>query len=312
MRAAGRSWKDIASHLQTAGVKTAWGNDQWVAKSCRAMMQNRVYLGEARHGEYLMPNAHPALVDEVTWRRAALAGHRPHKAVGAAPSVLQGVMRCGSCRHAMGTTGIRRPNGTAYRRWSCTGVSAAGRCPGPASVSTAMPIEKYVVDALKERAAAAGLRREATAPTDELTAAVAELQQARHALEVYRDDPRIIDLLGADAFAEGLSVRVDRVSAAESAVAALQPDQAAGPWEALAEAWDGLDLDEQREVLRAAVQAIFIKPGRSRHESFGPDNVHIAWRGDDVDLPAGVRSVPLAPLRFADPPLASPSRSDRR
>ncbi|WP_210492258.1 recombinase family protein [Patulibacter sp. SYSU D01012] len=307
MRAQGRSWRDIAEHLQAAGVTTAWGNEQWVAKSCRAMIQNRVYLGEARHGEYVTPGAHPALVDEVTWRRANQTGHRPVKAVSAAPSILQGLMRCGSCRHAMGTTGIRRPDGSTYRRWACTGVSAAGRCPGPASISTAVPIEGYVVEQLKQRAGAAAARLEQEAPDiAALDDAREELRQAVAALEVYRDDPRVIDALGADAFAEGLAKRAQRMKDAEREVDRLTADRSEpGHLGNLLEVWDHLEQEEQRELLRTAVQGVYVRPGRSRHTPLGPDNVRVVWRGEDVAVPSGVRSTVLPPLRFGDPAAAA-------
>jgi site-specific DNA recombinase len=303
MRAQGHSWRDLSEHLQSAGVKTAWGNTQWVAKSCRSMIQNRVYLGEARHGEFVMQDAHPALTDELTWRRANQSGHRPAKPVGAAPSVLQGLMRCGSCRHAMGTTGIKRPNGTAYRRWHCLGTSAAGRCPGPASISTAVPIEDYVIEALKSRAGEAAARLRDDAPSIAAAdKARDELRQATAALQVYRDDPRIIEVLGADAFAEGLTKRAARMLAAQRTVDEIETANGnGGDMGALVDVWAHLELEEQRTILRSAVQAVFIRPGRSRHTPLGPDNVHIAWRGDGIEVPSGVNSVTLPPLRFGDP-----------
>jgi site-specific DNA recombinase len=308
MRAQGRSWADMARHLQDSGVKTAWGNVQWTGASCRGIIQNRVYLGEARHGEYVMPGAHPALTDEVTWRRANQSGHRPFKPVGEAPSVLQGLMRCGSCRHAMGTTGISRPNGSTYRRWHCIGTSAAGKCPGPASISTAVPIEQYVVDAFKARAQEASARLEDDAPALAATdAAREELRQATAALEVYRDDPRIIDALGVDAFAEGLAKRAARLRDSQRALDTLTADDGGeGDLSRLADVWAHLELDEQRAILRAAVQAVFVQPGRSRHTPLSPDNVRIMWRGEDIDLPSAARTVTLAPLRFGDPTAAPP------
>jgi hypothetical protein len=303
MRAGGASWRDIGEHLEAAGVTTAWGNATWVAKSCREMMKNRVYLGEARHGEFVTPGAHPALTDEMTWRRAGMAGHSPVKAVRAAPSILQGLMRCGSCRHAMGTTGVTRENGATYRRWQCLGKSAAGRCPGPASISTAVPIEDNVVELLKERAGEAAARSREDAPTlAAIDAARDELRQAEAALGVYRDDPRVIDALGADAFAEGLVKRAGRVNGAQRELDRLMAETGNdGALNRLVEVWEHLDLEERRTIVRSAIQAVFVRPGRSRHTPLGPSNIRIAWRGDDVDLPGGVANAALPPLRFGDP-----------
>src|SRR6266508_528609 len=58
-KAEGASWSQVAQILE-AKSKGA------TAK----VISNRVYLGEARSGKFVRPNAHPALVDDVLFRRA--------------------------------------------------------------------------------------------------------------------------------------------------------------------------------------------------------------------------------------------------
>ena len=54
-----RAWSNI---IRLLGVKSQ-GN-------ASSILKNRVYLGEARSGQFVKPNAHPALVSEELFRRA--------------------------------------------------------------------------------------------------------------------------------------------------------------------------------------------------------------------------------------------------
>jgi DNA invertase Pin-like site-specific DNA recombinase len=81
---------------------------------------NRAYLGEAKSGDFMKENAHPALVDEDTFRRANRrfpkadkGGGRPSK-VARPPALLPAdVIRCGTCGH--GLTRQTNAKGDHYR-----------------------------------------------------------------------------------------------------------------------------------------------------------------------------------------------------
>lgn len=288
-RASGASWAACAAALKEAGVLTAWGNEDWSYKSVRALIGNRVYLGEARHGEFVTPGAHPPLTDEITFVRANQRAARPAKKLNGAPTILQGLMRCGTCRYAMSSANIRR-DGQTYRRWICIPGSRTGGCDQPAAITTAAPIERYVLDAVIERMRSVGAKAGGgNEPDPEYAAATEALDGARRDLESYRDSPSILDALGADRFAAGLRVRAERADAAErelvrlaSAAIGTSDEKLFG----LAETLPGLDVEEQQEIVRSVVQSVFIRPGRSRHDALSPAWVRIAWRGETIQLPA--------------------------
>jgi DNA invertase Pin-like site-specific DNA recombinase len=71
MAAAGVPPARIARYLNERGLPSG-DNEQAVWKSSRIkrLLANRVYLGEARYGDFTNPDAHDPLTDETTWLRA--------------------------------------------------------------------------------------------------------------------------------------------------------------------------------------------------------------------------------------------------
>lgn len=69
-KAKGASWSELADGLERAGVLTPYGSAFWTSQSLAGVLSNPVYLGEARSGAHVEPDAHPPLVDEQTWRLA--------------------------------------------------------------------------------------------------------------------------------------------------------------------------------------------------------------------------------------------------
>lgn len=301
-RAAGASWTDLVAFIAEHGIPTSWGNTSWSRKTVRTVIGNRVYLGEARHGEFVTPGAHPPLTDESTFRLANERGHAPRKAAGRAPSFLQGLIRCGTCRYSMASTGLTTQTGT-YRRWSCIAHTSSGVCEQPAAISTASPIEQYVADALRDRLAGATATATEEAP-DIGDTLEADLQAARRVFEAYRDSDRVIATLGIEAYEAGLEKHAQRVAdlerqvdertAAKTSTAVLSADLVAD--------WDSMPIEAQQRIARAAIVAVFIRPGRSRHTPLSPDNIRIAWRGEHVPLPGGVTPSKLPPVTYDGPP----------
>lgn len=90
-RAEGTSWSEVARILGVGSQGSA-----------SALLANRVYLGEARSGEFVKPGAHPALVSESLFARVQHSKKRPaHKRVGRDDSLLARVLRCGTCGYAL-------------------------------------------------------------------------------------------------------------------------------------------------------------------------------------------------------------------
>ena len=112
------------------------------------MISNRVYVGEARSGQNVKPNAHPAIVSEAEWQAAQSARSlAPARSTDGA--LLAGLLRCAGCRYVIKPDSMPDRDGERLRLYRCRGEHAAGRCPAKASVLGRV-IEPYVVEAFFE------------------------------------------------------------------------------------------------------------------------------------------------------------------
>jgi hypothetical protein len=68
-RADGRGWVEISRDLDVAGIRQ-WDGRRLNPHMLRRLVRNRAYVGEAHHGEHVLADAHPAIVDEVLWQAA--------------------------------------------------------------------------------------------------------------------------------------------------------------------------------------------------------------------------------------------------
>ena len=117
MRAKGASLNDVARHLTASGAKTAHGND-WSRASARHVLENEVYLGIVRHGEFVNKKAHPALVTPAQFRAAnRKKGRRLSGERGDGRLLGNGLCRCGTCGKCLcyGSTTAKRADGTSKR-----------------------------------------------------------------------------------------------------------------------------------------------------------------------------------------------------
>jgi DNA invertase Pin-like site-specific DNA recombinase len=88
------------------------------------MLRNRVYLGEAKSGEYVKPGAHEALVSEDLFSRVqrTFIKKKASRVLGRDDSLLARVMHCGTCGHAL----VRDRSIGSYRckHLPCTGKAS--------------------------------------------------------------------------------------------------------------------------------------------------------------------------------------------
>jgi hypothetical protein len=61
-RALGDSWTKIAEFLTDNGVRSSKGSPAWSVDGVASLLRNRAYLGEARSGAAVNPNAHEPIV----------------------------------------------------------------------------------------------------------------------------------------------------------------------------------------------------------------------------------------------------------
>lgn len=90
----------------------------------------------------------------------------------------------------------------------------------------------------------------------------ARRDRARHALSVFRDDPAVIDAVGAAEFAEGLRTRRAELDRAERELAREIANSRSDLPEAaeLRHSWAEIDVTTRRRMLRAVFEAVVVKP----------------------------------------------------
>jgi hypothetical protein len=166
-------------------------------------------------------------------------------------------------------------------------------------------VEDYVVEQFFDQAGR--ISAHPHADDGSLTGLEVAASEARDALRVFRDDPRIIATLGADDFAEGLARReaISRaaVQALEDARSALGAESSGITTTTLREVWPSLGIEERRQLLAVAVDAVFIRRGRGRRGDLA-GFVYISWKGEGIDVPRrGCRSNGLMePFVFGEAP----------
>jgi DNA invertase Pin-like site-specific DNA recombinase len=258
-RAAGESITSLARYLEQEGVRTSRGNPGWCYSTLKQVLRNRVYVGEVRSGRFVREDAHPALVDAVTWELAQTP-RQPASAVTRRPSLLAGVVRCAGCGHPL----IAHRRGVEEKTtYSCLRHHAGGACPAPANIDSSL------VEPLVEAAVMRLLSGRRRPPDGELRAAEGRVLQTHAALSRYRDSDRVFALLGEEAFLQGLNVRLERAREAHLRLAATQARTATHELPSASEVrarWPAMDTDARRELLKQVVDCVFVERGHRRPE----------------------------------------------
>jgi site-specific DNA recombinase len=252
----------------------------------RALLRNRVYLGELRVGEHVNSAAHPAIVSEELWDAAQRSVPRPARAASA-PALLAGLVRCAACGHVMSR------QRTAAMVYTCHRIHSGGRCPRPAAIGIGKLDEFVERTALREleRIYATGGRGE------NASSARARAKAAEGELAAYLQAVSAADV-GVEAFAAGARQRRDAVAVAREALErelALVPLAPVGG--SAAELWRLLDAGERNMVLRGLVESVLVAAcGRGRRVP-PEDRVRVVRHGaglpvvglPDVDDPGVLR-----------------------
>lgn len=250
-RANGVTLRACQQYLAEHGVRLSYS-------SMKALFRSRIPLGEIHAGKFVNLNAHPALVDAVTWQRVQRQTERRGRPPVDAETRLMvklGILRCGNCHTAMSATLTVDSSGRKYRQFRC------GRrpdCRQPAAISESL-LEQVVVERWKaeygKRLGAASLDAQVGAAEAELTRAQAQYEAF---LDTFGDDLDLARVREKRAeLRKALDAAVDMVSRVRAA---------AGPSEVLLAGrdWDRLTTDERRDLLRAAYAAIEVAPTTTR------------------------------------------------
>jgi hypothetical protein len=304
-RAAGASWGTLTGLLDQRGVVGPYGAAQWTTRAAEHIIRNPVYLGEARHGEFVNPDAHEPLVTREQWEAAQRAPTGPVKRSDE-PALLAGILRCAGCRHLLKPDKQTMRDKTRARIYRCRGEHASGTCESRGAVLGSV-IEPFVIARFLAHVgdlAADPSRTGVTAA--EVEDAEAVLRDAERELVAFRDSPAILTALGEAEFIAGHEARTRAVDDAQLALAALRNAHAQSGLPPVAELramWPEMTTVEKQIMLRSEIDAVFLR-------AVGRVNVPVAerslifWQGQAPDdLPSrGRRNLPLEPLRWPDHP----------
>lgn len=264
-RAAGEGVSDLTRWLEGIGVRSARGGvptHRWTMDTLR----NRAYLGEARAGELVKPDAHPVLVDEGLFLAAAAQAGKPrrrYKIDEKDGPVLSGLVRCWHCRTVM--TGNFSPHRGEQRRvYRCRRRHAHGNCPSPATAAEDALLELIEPMFWRELGHLESQVRSVEDVGRESAELEAAVEKAQRGLEAYRDaedlaemDPRM--------WAQGLKVRQQRVQDARTELEVWRRAQQSMTIDVagLREAWPDLSPTDRRALLADVIGAVVVyrEPG---------------------------------------------------
>jgi DNA invertase Pin-like site-specific DNA recombinase len=291
MASRGEAYVRIANYLTEKKLPVGGnGESVWASNRIKRLLENRVYLGEARSGKG-MTNAegHEPLVDQTTWTLAQRA--QGQALTENVETLLAGLCRCASCSFSMRSQQARGKTVAAYR---CG--APQGRCEHPTTISL-LRLEEYILSRFLDRASMTLQSVEETEDDGSAETAV-EAERAYRAVLLDTDLRRSI----GDADHSALVAKLhDEWQAALSALVLAKASTSVLPDTDLralvTELQSRGDIKGLRELLASAIQAVFIRPAASRaHNLPIEDRVRIVWHDDEkLDLPRrGERFEPRA------------------
>jgi DNA invertase Pin-like site-specific DNA recombinase len=296
MAAANEPYGRIADYLTEQHVPSGGNADShWRTYRIKRLLSNRAYLGEARsgHGD-VNPDAHPALVDEITWNLAQRAPVTPTLGK-TTENLLSGLARCASCSLAMRHGGARGASVAVYR--CSTSTTVHGRCQHPTTIS-AKRFEDYVIERFLEAAESATFE-----PVEEEAADVGQaLVAAERSYRALLTNATLRQQLPAADYAQMVAsahLQWEELLAAAPVANPQHPalGDAVDLRTLVEEMREAGETKELRDILGAAIVAVFVRPAASRAKGLPVgDRVKVVFHGaESLALPKrGERFEPRA------------------
>lgn len=267
-RALGFGAAAIETDLNADGIPSPSGR-AWTRQTVRFLLRNPAYTGEARHGESVNREAHPAIVSRPEWE--AVQRDRPVGLRGEG-RMLSGLLRCAGCGYTMGAS-----NTKWGQRYGCQRITAAGKCVQPTTCN-AVTIEEFVADAFLDRF---GENRmiAASSGNELVVKTAAGRDRALTELEQWRDDTEMRVLLGPDHYRAGLLARSRALDEAQAAHDAAVRQAGAASMIVPAAVWDVATVAERRLLLSRAIDTVWLRRAIGTHAPIG-GRVVIGWVGE--------------------------------
>jgi site-specific DNA recombinase len=296
-RALGASYADLARFLEGEGVFPPTGNPHWSGNGVAGLLQNRVYLGEARAGSLVNPNAHEPIVSQAEFDAAQ--GQKTLLATPelslSAEALLKGIARCAGCGHTLKISGsFDKRLGRRVPNYYCVGRYAKGLCPARASIRADKldaSVEERVLAALRDEG---GLLAQAVEASEQIEQAARRVADAEHELDLYLAS-ELMSVIGQERFLRGFDARQQALDEARAelnqlrAQSTLAEEPISGD---LLAAWPELDTKERRQILHGLLDRVLVKRSDGRKPGALPiaERTQIVLRGKvllDEPFPAG-------------------------
>jgi DNA invertase Pin-like site-specific DNA recombinase len=235
-------------HAAVAHLERELPDRTWPTYNVRRILKQRVYLGEVRRGDLVNLDAHPPLIDPVTF---AAAESKPRTRRDQIDYPLSKIAVCGKCGEGLTGSAHRRGEHT-YRNMACGNRA----CTGGATIS-ATNLERWVDQMLRTMLAQKAFRdRFAPAGLDDAREA---LDAAKRERTRYLADTTLREIVGEEDYHEGARARTRAVNDARDRFELLASTSARA--DALP-APDELSDPAQLARALALVDRIVIRPGR--------------------------------------------------
>ena len=258
----------------------------------RALLRNRLYLGELRVRSYVNPTAHPAIVDTDLWEAVQYARvTRPPKS-STHPALLASLVRCAGCGHVMARSGIS---------YACARHHSDGACPEPASITVRILDTHVETIALRELA---HVKARSVRSDNRIPALRSNLRDATRELAAYLEAVQAAGLT-PDTFAAGARKRQDEVDTARESLSialASQPVQIEGDAVAI---WPRLDGTRRNHLLCGLLEAVVVRKAGRGNSVPVADRARIIRHGAGLFRTYGGGGRPL-PVRAVFPDADDP------
>jgi DNA invertase Pin-like site-specific DNA recombinase len=286
----GASLRAVCRDLNERGVKSLSGKP-WVSTSLKRMVLSPRVIGyRVYHGEGLVPNSLPAILDLET--HAALKKilndekRRTNRFYNKRYYLLSGgILRCFRCGHPL----VARPTGTRKRSYVC---NAPVPMPGPDGCRNgklriiAEPLEEYVVKSVMARylespALAQALADQGNAAADHKTN-LRRLEEIKESLRVNEDDYRVERLIDRDTYLKTKNKLETQRREVETKINAASgqrfltnvprdPDELKAMYESGNHEW-------RRAFIESLVDHVLVGPGVRGLNKFDPNRTKIKYQ----------------------------------
>jgi hypothetical protein len=276
----------------------------WTAGAVSKIISNRVYLGEARSGKHVNPQAHEPLVTRAEFEAAQgkTTVATPRNGEGL---LLSSLVRCQGCRYVVKPDSMTDRDGSKLGIYRCRARHAAGRCPASATIMARI-LDPYIEEQFLAALGPDGPLAQASEASSAIEDAIALVEDGERELDAYlAATPAAV--VGPTRFQAGME---ERQRALEAAQAQLNEARQASAFVGeltpggLIEAWPSLSVSERRHLFAAAIDAVVIRAVRGSGRSVAvEDRVRILWRGQGPDdFPGRGHRVPLASFPWDQSP----------